>query len=165
MQDKINVELWSSAGNFPDYVHDGDSGMDVSATGFSVWQDEVLVQVKGLQYDIPAGGSVLVHTGLHMSIPKGYECQVRPRSGLALKQQITVLNTPGTVDSNYTGEVGVILINQSHSHRIVKVGDRVAQLVFAPVVKAEFAPVLSKDMLSVTTRADGGFGSTGVQSK
>lgn len=102
----------------------------------------------------------LISTGLFMELPVGYECQVRPRSGLALKQGITVLNTPGTIDADYRGEVGVILINLSNETFFVNDGERIAQLVFA---KAEQAELIETEVLSDTDRGAGGFGSTGVK--
>jgi dUTP pyrophosphatase len=105
------------------------------------------------------GKSVLVPTGLKMAIPPGYEIQVRPRSGLALKHQITVLNTPGTIDADYRGEVCVILINHGEESFTVTPGMRIAQLVLAPVVQAHFLPVVE---LVETARGAGGFGHTGT---
>lgn len=102
----------------------------------------------------------LVKTGLFMEIPVGYECQVRPRSGLALKKGITVLNSPGTIDADYRGEVGVILINLSNETFVVEDGERIAQLVFAQVEQAEWNLSIE---LSETERGAGGFGSTGVK--
>lgn len=108
---------------------------------------------------IPPGESKLISTGLRFAIPPGYEIQVRPRSGLALKHQITVLNTPGTIDSDYRGDVGVILINHSKSDFTVTPGMRIAQIVVAPVVQGVF---ICKEILTNTTRGEGGFGHTGV---
>lgn len=105
------------------------------------------------------GESCLVPTGLKLAIPKGFEVQVRPRSGLALKHQITVLNTPGTIDADYRGEVGVILINHGKKTFVVTPGMRIAQLVLAPVCKAVF---VREEMLAVTSRGEGGFGHTGT---
>lgn len=102
----------------------------------------------------------LVKTGLFLEIPVGYECQVRPRSGLALKKGISVLNSPGTIDADYRGEVGVILINLSNEPFVVEDGERVAQLVFAKVEQAQWEET---DALSDTDRGAGGFGSTGVK--
>lgn len=101
----------------------------------------------------------LIKTGLYCEIPKGFEVQVRPRSGLALKNGITVLNTPGTIDSDFRGEIGVVLINLGDEPFTIHNGDRIAQLVLAPVVQANFVFV---DSLSYTERSDGGFGHTGV---
>ena len=103
---------------------------------------------------------VLVKTGLFLEIPEGFEAQVRPRSGLALKKGITVLNSPGTVDADYRGEVGVILINLSNEEFVIENGERIAQLVFAKVEQANWVNV---EILSETARGEGGFGSTGVK--
>ena len=105
-------------------------------------------------------GRALVKTGLFLEIPEGYECQVRPRSGLALKKGITVLNSPGTIDADYRGEVGVILINMSNETFVVEDGERIAQLVFAQVEQAGWIEV---EELTSTDRGAGGFGSTGVK--
>lgn len=104
-------------------------------------------------------GRTLVKTGLFLEIPEGYEAQVRPRSGLALKKGITVLNSPGTIDADYRGEVGVILVNLSNEDFVIENGERIAQLVFAKVEQAEWLPV---EVLSNTNRGEGGFGSTGI---
>ena len=128
----------------PSYAHPSDAGMDVRSV-----EDMVLAP----------GRRALVHTGLVMLLPPGYEAQVRPRSGLALKSGVTVLNTPGTIDSGYRGEVGVILINLGDSEFQVRKGDKVAQLVIAPVTQPEIAEA---DAVDETDRGAGGFGSTGV---
>lgn len=108
---------------------------------------------------IAPGHRALVPTGLRVALPAGWELQVRPRSGLALNAGITVLNTPGTIDSDYRGEVGILLLNTSSQPFVVMAGDRIAQLVVAPTFDAHFtdAPVTQ-----ATARADGGFGSTGT---
>lgn len=100
----------------------------------------------------------LVSTGLHMALPEGYEAQVRPRSGLALKHGVTVLNTPGTIDSDYRGILGVVLINLGADPVTIAHGERIAQMVIAPVVQARFEAV---GELDTTPRGSGGFGSTG----
>lgn len=100
----------------------------------------------------------LIPTGLFMALPEGYEAQVRPRSGLALKKGITVLNSPGTIDADYRGEVGVILINLSTEDFIIEDGERIAQMVIAPYTKVEWK---STDALDETERGTGGFGHTG----
>lgn len=105
------------------------------------------------------GESALIPTGIHFAIPEGYEIQVRPRSGLALKHQITVLNSPGTIDADYRGELGIILINHGKKPFIVTRGMRLAQIVLAQVVKAEF---LIQGSLEATSRGEGGFGHTGT---
>jgi dUTP pyrophosphatase len=130
----------------PAYASDGAAGMDVVAA-------ETLTIRPGTRH--------AVATGFAMAIPAGYEVQVRPRSGLALKHGITCLNTPGTIDSDYRGEVKVILANLGDDNFEVKRGDRIAQLVPAPVQRATFAEVATLDE---TTRGAGGFGSTGVAS-
>ena len=104
------------------------------------------------------GARALVPTGLFLQIPPGCEAQVRPRSGLALKRGLTVLNAPGTIDADYRGEVGVILVNLSAAEQIIAPGDRVAQLLFAPVTRGELIEVAALDE---TARGGGGFGSTG----
>ena len=102
----------------------------------------------------------LIPTGLFMALPEGYEAQVRPRSGLALKHGVTVLNTPGTIDADYRGEVGVILINLGQEDFVVNDGERIAQMVVAKYEQAELVPV---DVLDETERGEGGFGHSGVK--
>ncbi len=101
---------------------------------------------------------VLIPTGLYIEIPPGYEAQIRPRSGLALKYGITVLNTPGTIDSDYRGEIGVILINLSQENFEINNGDRICQMI---VAKHETADIIEVNVLNVTQRGEGGFGHTG----
>lgn len=108
---------------------------------------------------LAAGSSVLVPTGMRVAIPEGYEIQVRPRSGLALKEQITVLNTPGTIDADYRGEIGIILINHGKKDFVITNGMRIAQLVVASVLQAHFVSV---EELTSTERGEGGFGHTGI---
>ncbi len=108
---------------------------------------------------LPPGDRVLVPTGLRVAIPQGYEIQVRPRSGLALKHGVTVLNTPGTIDADYRGELAIILINLSKEPFQITPGMRIAQLVLSPVVQAQF---LCCENLEMTQRSSGGFGHTGV---
>ena len=103
---------------------------------------------------------IIVKTGLFMELPIGYEAQVRPRSGLAAKKGITVLNSPGTVDADYRGEIGVILVNLSHEDFVIENGERIAQLIIAKHERAEWIEVQE---LSETSRGEGGFGSTGVK--
>ena len=105
------------------------------------------------------GARRLIPTGLYIALPPGYEAQVRPRSGLALKRGLTVLNAPGTIDADYRGEVGVLLINLSQEQQTISDGERVAQMVIAPVVQAAWQEV---NDLDETTRGAGGFGHTGV---
>jgi dUTP pyrophosphatase len=107
---------------------------------------------------ITPGKHALVPTGLSIALPPGYEAQIRPRSGLALKHGITVLNAPGTIDADYRGEVSVLLINHGDAPFEVRRGERIAQMVIAPVVQVELVPAIS---LSATDRGSGGYGSTG----
>lgn len=127
----------------PAYATDGAAGMDV---------------VSAQDVTIAPGGRHAVETGLAVAIPPGYEIQVRPRSGLALKYGVTVPNTPGTIDSDYRGELKVILINQGAAAFEIRRGDRIAQLVLAPVTRASWLEVAELDE---TARGEGGFGSTG----
>lgn len=128
----------------PSYAKSGDAGVDLHAT------KDVIVHPMD---------RTLIPTGIAIQLPRGVEAQVRSRSGLALKKGIFVLNSPGTIDSGYTGEIGVILFNTTNEPFCVKRGDRIAQLVFSPVYQAEFKEV---DELEETERGGGGFGSTGV---
>jgi dUTP pyrophosphatase len=107
---------------------------------------------------LPPGKYAMVPTGLTVALPSGYEAQVRPRSGLAAKHGVTVLNSPGTVDADYRGEINVLLINHGDAPFPIKRGERIAQMVIAPVVQAQLNPVVT---LSETSRGSGGFGSTG----
>ena len=131
----------------PEYETSQSAGMDLRAD-----LEETVV--------LDPGGRALIPTGLYIEIPAGYEAQVRPRSGLALKRGLTVLNAPGTIDADYRGEVGVILVNLSQEVQSVEPGERIAQLLFAPVTRCQLVEV---DVLSQTERGRGGFGSTGVK--
>ena len=131
----------------PKYETDGSSGMDIAA------------DVKD-SIEIKPGKSEIIPTGLTVSIPKNFEIQIRPRSGLAAKNQISVLNTPGTIDADYRGELKVILINLGNKNFIVEKGLRIAQMVLCPIIKANIKEV---EMLENTKRGSGGFGSTGVK--
>lgn len=143
--EKIQVPIVLSNDELlPLYGSVGAAGMDLhAAENTTVWPH----------------ASALVSTGIRVAVPEGYELQVRPRSGLALKHMISVLNTPGTVDSDYRGVVGVILINHSDTPFYVSVGDRIAQAVLCPVARCEWVRV---ENLDSTDRGSGGFGSTGV---
>lgn len=110
---------------------------------------------------IASGKTAIVPTGLFFEIPEGYEIQIRPRSGLAAKNGVTVLNTPGTIDSDYRGEIKIILINLGDEDFVINSGDRIAQMIVAPVTQADFSIV---ENLSETERGTGGFGSTGLKS-
>ena len=137
----------NSKNEMPAYATAGSAGFDLRAN----IKEPITLQ---------NGERRLFPTGLSMEIEVGYEGQVRPRSGLAFKQGLTVLNSPGTIDSDYRGDVGVILINLSGTAQIINPGDRIAQMVFA---KYEIAEIESTSELSSTERGDGGFGSTGKQ--
>lgn len=143
---EIAVKRLPDAGDLPlpSYETDGSAGMDVRAAEEAV---------------IAPGKRSLVGTGFAFAIPAGYEVQVRPRSGLALKKGISVLNTPGTIDSDYRGEIKVILANLGNEDFIIARGDRIAQIIVAPVQRGNLVEV---DELDDTARGSGGFGSTGV---
>ena len=130
----------------PAYQSEGASGADLRAR---LDQDLVL----------SPGARALVPTGLRLQIPRGLEAQVRPRSGLAARNGISVLNAPGTIDSDYRGEVQVLLVNLGREEFRIRSGDRIAQLVFSPVVRVSFRP---QPVIDETARGGGGFGSTGV---
>ncbi len=130
---------------FPQKAHEDDAAFDLRSRVDAV---------------IPSGKITLVPTGVFMELPVGYEAQVRPRSGLALKHGITVLNTPGTIDAGYRGEVGVILINAGPADFTVARGDRIAQMVVQKLADVE---LVAAEQLSDTSRGAGGFGSTGVK--
>lgn len=140
------VKLINTSGNpLPEYQTTGSAGVDLYA-----WLDKEIVLFPGQR--------ALVPTGLFLEIPLGMEGQIRPRSGLALNSGVTVLNTPGTIDADYRGEIKVILINHSDRDFMVKSGDRIAQMVFAHCTQVEFEEVSE---LSATQRGEGGFGHTG----
>ena len=134
-----------SSHQLPVYATEGASGMDIRANL------EGGLNLQPMQ-------RILVPTGIFIEIPLGFEAQVRPRSGLALKQGITCLNTPGTIDADYRGEIKVILVNLSGEDQVIENGDRIAQLVFQKVERVDWEEVSS---ISVSTRNEGGFGHTG----
>jgi len=129
----------------PAYMTEGAAGADVVA---AVRDDVVLAP----------GERALLPTGIALEVPEGYEVQVRPRSGLAVRHGVTLLNAPGTIDSDYRGPLGVVLINHGSEPFVVRRGDRIAQLIVAPVARAAFREV---EALSASARSEGGFGSTG----
>ena len=146
MSRPLSVRVLRRTGNpLPEYETTGSAGMDLRAD-----LDEPL--------HLGPGERALVPTGLHLEIPAGFEGQVRPRSGLALERGLSVLNAPGTIDADYRGEVGVILINHSGEEQVIEPGDRIAQIVFAPVTRAELTET---GQLGASGRGGGGFGSTG----
>ncbi|MEA5495591.1 dUTP diphosphatase [Limnoraphis robusta Tam1] len=141
---KIKILRLNEAAILPKYAHPNDAGLDL----YSIEDQEIL-----------PGESKLIHTGISIELSPGTEAQIRPRSGLALKHQITVLNTPGTIDADYRGEIGVILINHGKTTFNINKGMKIAQLVIAPVIHAEIEEV---QQLNSTIRGDNGFGSSGV---
>ena len=142
---RILVKKFDKNIKLPTYKTSGSSGMDLVA------------YIKN-KITINPGKTVIIPTGIAVAIPKNYEIQIRPRSGLAAKKGITVLNTPGTIDADYRGEIKIILINLSKKSFVVKSGDRIAQMILCPVAKGRLKEVKN---LPKTVRGKGGFGSTG----
>jgi len=143
---KLKILKLNDEAILPQYAHIGDAGLDLFSLANTT---------------IEPGESQLIPTGIVIELPLGTEAQIRPRSGLALKHQITVLNTPGTIDAGYRGEIGVILINHGKTSFNITKGMKIAQMVIAPVLRVEIEEV---QQLSDTTRRDNGFGSTGLTS-
>lgn len=148
MPDKMVRVLIARSGRakdfpLPEYATPASAGVDLRASEARV---------------IPPGGRALVPTGLRIALPEGYEAQVRPRSGLPLKHGVTLPNSPGTIDADYRGEIGVILMNLGQEPFVVEPGDRIAQMVVAPVVRVAWSEA---EALDATERGEGGFGSTG----
>ena len=144
---EILIKRLSKYINLPRYETEGSSGMDLSANINS-------------NIEIEPGDSTIIPTGISVSIPKNFEIQIRPRSGLAAKNQISVLNTPGTIDADYRGEIKVILINLGKKKFVLEKGTRIAQMVLCPIAKAKIREV---ENLEKTDRGSGGFGSTGTK--
>ncbi len=143
---RIDVKIINHSGNpLPEYATEGSSGMDMRA----YLPEEIVLQPLE---------RALIPTGLFIELPQGYEVQVRPRSGLAIKQGLTCLNSPGTVDADYRGELKVILINLSNEAQTIRSGDRIAQMVLQKVEKIDWLPVA---VINETERGTGGFGHTG----
>ena len=142
---KILVKKFDKKIKLPVYKTSGSSGMDLMA------------YVKN-KINIKPGKTAMIPTGISLAIPKNYEIQIRPRSGLAAKNGISVLNTPGTIDSDYRGEIKIILINLGKKIFVVESGDRIAQIILCPIVKGKFKEVR---ILPKSLRGKGGFGSTG----
>lgn len=143
----IEVKVVNTSNNtFPEYATEGSSGMDVRA------YLEATKTVKPFE-------RTLIPTGLFIELPEGFEIQIRPRSGLAIKQGITCLNSPGTIDADYRGEIKIILINLSQEEQVIHSGDRIAQMVIQKVDKIKWQPV---EFVTETERNQGGFGHTGT---
>lgn len=146
----MRVKVINNSGfKLPKYETDGAAAFDLKAK-----------LVPGMSIELGAGASTLIPTGLYVEIEKGYELQIRSKSGMALKSSVVVNNSPGTIDSDYRGEIGIILINHGHKPYIISHGDRIAQAVLAKYEQAEWEEVKE---LSTTKRGEGGFGSTGKQ--
>lgn len=146
--DHVRIKVINKSGNpLPEYATNEAAGMDVRA-----YLPEGPVTLRQFQ-------RALIPTGLHMQLPSGYECQIRPRSGLALKHGVTIVNSPGTIDADYRGEIGIIMINLGEDDFIVNDGDRICQMVVKQYSKVEWEPA---KRLDDTERKDGGFGHTGV---
>lgn len=144
----IEVRIINQSSNpLPAYATAGSSGMDIRAN-------------LDVPFTLKPFERILVPTGLFIELPEGYEAQIRPRSGLAIKQGITCLNTPGTIDADYRGEIKIILINLSTEEQVIQHGDRIAQMIFQKVEKCTWNET---DKLAFTERNDGGFGHTGKQ--
>ena len=145
---KMKLKIVNTSDNpLPEYETTGSAGVDLRA------QLQEPVMLKPLQ-------RALIPTGLYIELPDGFEAQVRPRSGLALKKGVTVLNSPGTIDSDYRGEIKVIMINLSNETTVINTGERIAQLIISKFEKVQFKEV---DELNETERGEGGFGHTGVK--
>jgi dUTP pyrophosphatase len=143
---KIPLKVVNKSNNpLPKYQTEKSAGLDLYA-----WTDEPITIIPG--------DSTLIKTGLHIALPDGYEAQIRPRSGLAFKKQISIVNSPGTIDSDYRGDIGVILINHGKEDFVVNNGDRIAQMIINQVVQANFEETKELDD---TERGHGGFGHTG----
>ena len=174
MSEKIEVKIERM---YPDvvvpmYKHPDDSGMDVRAYFSDEWMKKNSfekeandLKIEDRAFTLDEGGRVIIATGIRVAIPSGYEIQVRPRSGMAIKQGLTVLNTPGTVDAGYRGELGIIVyntnvVNMWKSGKVtIKHGDRIAQIVLQRVPQIEWVEV---DSVDNSQRGEGGFGSTGI---
>lgn len=147
MTKHVKVEMTTADAVFPKYAYPSDSGFDLHST-----QD----------LEIGPFGRILVPTGIKVSFPEGYEIQVRPKSGLAIKQGLTVLNTPGTVDQGYTGEIQVIVFNTNNHTVVIPKGMKVAQAVLCPVVNGKYVNFENVSSIEDKDRGDNGFGSTGI---
>ena len=157
----INVNIINKSDNkLPEYKHNGDAGMDVRANITKEWLIENNLDItESNEILLKPNERILIPTGLYFQLPFGFEMQIRPRSGLALKNGITVLNSPGTLDFSYNNELKIILINHSNANFIINHGDRICQIVFNKFEEATLNQV--NDFENISDR--GGFGSTGVK--
>jgi len=144
---KVKIHV-GDAYDIPEYKTSGSAGMDLYANN----EEAILIR---------PGDRKFIPTGITIQIPEGYEAQIRPRSGLVLRHGVTVLNTPGTIDSDYRGTIGVILYNAGSERFFINRGDRIAQIVVKPVDRVEFVEVMTLDELDDSVRGAGGLGSTG----
>lgn len=164
MSTTINIPVINKSSNeLPKYAHKGDAGFDLRANVEEIENNNYLfnaIRFNATTIILNPGGRVLIPTGLYMAIPEGYELQIRPRSGLALKYGITVVNTPGTIDAVYRGNIGVILKNDGTEPFIIEQGDRIAQGVLN---KVEEANLIEAESLDETDRSDSGYGKSGVK--
>ncbi|MEM7036931.1 MAG: dUTP diphosphatase [Bacteroidota bacterium] len=146
----VTIDIVNTSGQpVPFYATEQSAGMDLHAA-------------NAAPITLEPGQRVLVPTGLHIALPVGYEAQIRPRSGLAYKHGLTVLNAPGTIDADYRGEIGVLLINHGEAPFTIEQGERIAQMVVAAHARVEWNTVNQVDELGATTRGAGGFGHTGT---
>ena len=144
--DKVTVLCVANSGCLPEYKSQGAAGADLKA--------DIPSEIR-----LKPGERRLVPTGFWLQVPSGYEAQIRPRSGLAIEHGVTLLNSPGTIDSDYRGEIKVILINLGQQEYVLQRGDRIAQIVICPVAMADY---VQQETLEFTDRGEGGFGSTGI---
>ena len=145
----VDIKIYNTSNySCPKYETAGSVGLDL--------KEDILEDIT-----LEPGDRVLIPTGLHIELPEGYEAQIRPRSGLALKSGLTVLNAPGTIDADYRGNIGVIIINLNRIDVTITPGERIAQMVISKFEKANFIKVDSIEELNATDRGDGGFGHTG----
>lgn len=172
----MQVKIYNQSGNeLPSYQTENSAGMDIRADFSRVTptnllkvygESEFIFEGTDINDSRPAmlrlepGSRALIPTGLFIALPEGFEAQVRPRSGLALKEGVTVLNTPGTIDADYRGEIGIIVINHGTQSIWIEDSERIAQLVISPIVMCEWNEVFTKSDLSETSRGECGFGHT-----
>lgn len=167
---KVNVRIVNDTNlPYPKYATEGSSGFDLRADIASFLADPnaksygtVIADSFNDCITLHGGAQVLIPTGIHLELPDGYECQVRPRSGLAINYGITIVNTPGTADCDYTGQLHVCLWNTRPTEYVVKHGDRIAQGVICEIVQANFIKAQSTDDFKSTERGNKGHGSTGI---